>query len=174
MSSTVTASINWEQRAENIKKHVSLLDVMMDAGHLDGKEGDDFQMHCPFHGADKKASAHVYPDEAGGYFHCYTCQRHYDCIAYFAECGNLKVANAFYLIEKKYNVPKLQGFVYEKFAEEEKKVVTIDDEFRIIEQSLVRNKFKYGREKYSKMLFVLDDALKNNKPENMAKLRGKL
>lgn len=165
--------MSFKERADNIKRHVKLIDVMSDAGHVpEGKPSDDFQLSCPFHGTDQKASAHVYPDE---HFHCFTCGRHYDVISYFAEVANTSPANAMFLLEKKYSIPKLKGIVYEKLVEEkETKEFSLSDEFTRIEQMIVRNKLKYGREKFAKMLFVLDDALRNKKPENMAKLREKI
>ena len=159
-------------RAENIKKYVKLLDVMADAGHLPrGEQGGDFQMKCPFHGQDNKPSAHVYTES----FRCFTCHRSYDAIGYLAEVMNLSQRNAMVVLEKKYNVPKLKEEVYDTSEPEEKsKEFSLFDYFVSTEQVIVRNKFKYSRQNYAKMLFVLDDALKNNKMENMLKLREKL
>ena len=69
----------FEMRREAIHRHVSAFDVLRGNG-IDIQQNSDEteeQISCPFHGADKKPSARLYPDENDSVSHvwCFVCQQ---------------------------------------------------------------------------------------------------
>jgi len=68
----------YRQRVEAIHNVVTAYDVLRQNGIDISQAADDRaeQISCPFHGADKKPSARVYPDEGDSKSHvwCYVCQ----------------------------------------------------------------------------------------------------
>lgn len=170
------------KRIANIKKHVSLLRVLKDHNLLPHSEMfvDEFQMSCPFHGKDERPSARIYDE--GKTFHCFGCQRHFDVIDFYAEVSGIdsypfgeKKKNVYRAIEQRYNVPKLAETVRAEieFAKE-KKVASIEDRARIVEKKILEKKKVLGLDKFSKMLFVLDQAVTDARLDLLEKLTEKL
>jgi hypothetical protein len=165
-----------KKRIDNIKSRVKIRSLIQDYGLLPNQYvGDEFQMRCPFHGRDNTPSAHVY---AEGHFHCFACHRHFDVISFFQEKEHIeKLPNALRALEQKYNIPKLEEVeeeVEKIFSDEiEKPKVSIEYEFNRTEKFLIDKKKEIGLEKYSKLLYVLDDAFKNNNFELIDKVKLK-
>jgi len=73
------------QRIENIHDQLNVYDVLRKVGVDLRQSGADEeeQFSCPFHGADNKPSARVYPSEGQNKSHawCYVCQERWDAIS---------------------------------------------------------------------------------------------
>jgi len=73
------------QRIENIHEQITVYDVLRHVGADLRQTGsdDEEQFSCPFHGADRKPSARVYPEEGQSKSHawCYVCQERWDAIS---------------------------------------------------------------------------------------------
>ncbi len=75
--------VEWlQRRVETINQKVSAHDVLRHGGVSLMTEGEE-QFSCPFHGADNKPSARVYPEDARSRSHawCFVCQERWDVIA---------------------------------------------------------------------------------------------
>jgi hypothetical protein len=74
----------FRQRVENIHQHVSAYDILRHGGVELRQVSDDTeeQIKCPFHGADNKPSARVYPQDGKSRSHvwCYVCQERWDAL----------------------------------------------------------------------------------------------
>lgn len=165
-----------KKRIDNIKSRIKIRSLIQDYGLLPNQYvGDEFQMRCPFHGRDETPSAHVYTE---GHFHCFACHRHHDVISFFQEKEHIeKLSNALRALEQKYNIPKIEEIeedAEEIFSDEiEKPKVSVEYEFSRTEKFLIDRKKQIGLEKYSKLLYVLDDAFKNNNFELIEKVKLK-
>lgn len=75
--------VEWlQRRVETINQKVTAHDVLRRGGVVLQSEGEE-QFSCPFHGADNKPSARVYPENARGRSHawCFVCQERWDVIS---------------------------------------------------------------------------------------------
>ena len=168
-------SVDLKDRVDNIKAYVKVLDLIKDYGLMPYESaGIEFQMKCPFHGKDNKPSAHVY--DAGATFKCFTCHRYYDVVRFFMEKEGVDFKNAMYLLEKRYNIPKLQNQDLRvlKDEHEKKQQITAEMLCGAIEKQLLQNKFKYGLEKYAKLFYILDTARKKDDLGLAQKLQEKM
>ena len=166
-----------KKRIENIKSRIKIRDLIQEYGLLPNQYvGDEFQMRCPFHGKDNAPSAHVYSE---GHFHCFACHRHYDVISFFQEKEHIeKLPNALRALEQKYNIPKTEeneeSEKVDIFSDEiEKPKISFETEFKRTEKFLIDKKKEIGLEKYSKLLFVLDEGLKSEKIDLIEKVKIK-
>jgi hypothetical protein len=86
-----TARAQWyKERTAAVKARVSAPEVLRHNGiNLKYGGAREEQISCPFHGADVKPSARVYPGDAQGPSHvwCYTCQKRWDAIGLWKEFG---------------------------------------------------------------------------------------
>lgn len=168
-----------KKRIESIKQRVKIRDLIRDYGLLPNQYcGDEFQMRCPFHGRDNTPSAHVYPD---GHFHCFACHRHLDVIGFVQERESIALFNnVLRHIEQRYNLPKIEideldsSSYLSSEAEDRKPKVTIEYEFNRTEKYIIAHKKALGLDKYAKLLFVLDEALKTERTDLMDKVRSKV
>lgn len=160
------------QRIANIKKHVRLITVIRDYGLVPySNAGEDFQMPCPFH-KDNKPSAHLYE---GDRYHCFSCHKDLDVIGFFAEKEGTNFKNALYLLEVKYNIPRLVEHRNENIKIEEKsKEIPFAERWNFLEKKVIQRKTAYGLDKYSKLLYALDEAARTENVELLSKIESKL
>lgn len=99
----------YKQRVETIHRTVSAYDVLRHIG-VDLKQSADDreeQFSCPFHGADNKPSARVYPDDANSRSHvwCYVCQEpHWDAIGLWKKHNNVSFGAALSGLERTFGI----------------------------------------------------------------------
>lgn len=117
-------ALRWEwyrRRVEEVLQKVSAFDILRRNGIRikQVSETRAEQIHCPFHGADNKPSARVYPDNARRASHiwCYVCQKSWDAIGLHMGFQSLKFSQALSDLERNYGIevpemPKdLEGLV---------------------------------------------------------------
>lgn len=110
------AVLAWvKARVKNIHQKITTYDVLRRGG-VDLKADDrEEQFSCPFHGADRKPSARVFPESARGPSHawCYVCQERWDAITLWRKFQGMgedaKFSQVLASLERAYNieVPKL-------------------------------------------------------------------
>lgn len=168
-----------EKRVKNIKDKVSMIQILKDYGlYPFTYEVENFQMRCPFHGADNKPSSHVYD---GKTWTCFTCHRkNYDVIAFVQEREGLeKFGSVLRHIEHKYNLPKIaydpnDDYDPEESTKESKNEQSIFDLHKMLEKQVIGMKKSMSLERYSKLFFLLDHAEKENKMDVMKKVQDKI
>ena len=168
-----------EKRVKNIKDSVSMIRILKDYGlYPFTYEVEDFQMKCPFHGADNKPSAHIY---SGKTFTCFTCNRkNYDVISFVQEKEGIeKFGSVLRHIEQKYSLERVSYDPSEDYyvAPEEKnsrKEISIFDLHKILEKKVISMKKSLTLERYSKLFFLLDFAERENKMDVMKKVQEKI
>jgi hypothetical protein len=75
--------LEWNrQRVEDIHQRVTAHDILRHGGVSLRGNGEE-QISCPFHGADNRPSARIYPEDARNRSHvwCFVCQERWDAIA---------------------------------------------------------------------------------------------
>jgi|SRR5688572_7968383 hypothetical protein len=99
----------FRQRIAAIHERVSAYDVLRANGVELQSSGEDReeQFSCPFHGADNKPSARVYPGREGNPSHawCFVCQESgWDAIGLWRKFNNLTFGQALYRIEREFDL----------------------------------------------------------------------
>lgn len=67
---------------EHIQSQVSLKEILVNEGIISGLDSEE-QIHCPFHGADRKKSARYY--EKSDSFYCWVCKKTWDIFSYLSD-----------------------------------------------------------------------------------------
>lgn len=99
----------YRQRVEAINARVSAFDVLRANGVSLTQASDDAeeQFSCPFHGADAKPSARIYPaGDRSSHVWCFVCQeKNWDAIGLWRKFNNLKTfGQALSSIERAYGL----------------------------------------------------------------------
>jgi hypothetical protein len=110
------ARLEWySQRAQQILRMVSAYDVLRANGvELSGSDAKEEQFKCPFHGADNKPSARIYPESATGPSHawCFVCQeKRWDAIGLWRKFNGgeeTPFGRVLAQMEKAYNLPAIE------------------------------------------------------------------
>lgn len=108
----------YRARAENIKKQVTVYDILNYYNVRIRTENAEVQFPCPLHGDGKDAgySARAYPPEDGedyGGTYCWGCHKARDVIEWVKDKESLSFVQAMKLIEEKFsvdNVPNIYKF----------------------------------------------------------------
>jgi len=86
---------------EEIKKHVSLKDILIESGKINGILPEE-QFSCTFHGADFKKSARYY--EESDTCHCFTCHKSWDLYSYLQQRDTLTFKQTLNYLLKTYRI----------------------------------------------------------------------
>lgn len=95
----------FRQRIAAIHERITAYDVLRRHGVELSQSGDDReeQFSCPFHGADNKPSARVYPsrDDSPSHAWCFVCQEpRWDAIGLWRKFNNVSLGQALYRLER--------------------------------------------------------------------------
>lgn len=103
--------LRWEwyrQRVDQVHQRVSAFDLLRRNGVTIRQSSDTRaeQIHCPFHGQDKKPSARVYPDSARGPsgVWCWVCRRPWDVIGLQMQFSGCNFSQALTELERGYGL----------------------------------------------------------------------
>lgn len=109
------ARFEWMQkRIEQVRRNVSAYDVLRRHGVDIKSDVQEEQFSCPFHGADNRPSARIYPDNATSPSHvwCYVCQeKRWDAIGLWRKFNGgeeVSFGRALSEIERAYNLPSIE------------------------------------------------------------------
>ena len=169
-----------EKRVKNIKDNVSMIRILKDYGlYPFTYEVEDFQLRCPFHGADNKPSAHIYN---GKTFTCFTCERkNYDVINFVQEREGIeKFGSVLRHIELKYNLEKIAYDPSEDFykaptdTKSSRKEMSISDLHKLLEKQVIAMKKTLTVDRYSKLFYLMDIAAREDKMDLMKKVQEKV
>lgn len=99
----------YRQRVAAIHARVTAYDVLRRNGVELQQAGDDReeQFSCPFHGADKKPSARVYPEAEGSPSHawCFVCQESgWDAIGLWKKFNGISFGQALHRLEREFDL----------------------------------------------------------------------
>ena len=94
----------WKQRIENIQEQVTMREVVDYFGVPCASEGLETQIHCPFHGVDKHASAKIY--ETNTMF-CWVCDSFWNVITFVRDIKGITFQEACNFVETTFNVSKI-------------------------------------------------------------------
>lgn len=86
---------------EEIKKHVTLKDLLIESGKIRGILPEE-QFSCTFHGADLQKSARYY--EETDTCHCFTCHKSWDIYSYLQQRDNLNFKQTLTYLLKTYRI----------------------------------------------------------------------
>lgn len=129
------------------------------------------QLNCPFHGADVKKSARVYPDT--NTIFCWTCDKAWDVIEFVKEMEDLPFGSACNLLIKRFSVDIQMEDYEEKFYKAKKVTreignysVMVERLFREYLHALTNDQF-YGNINYVNKCWAVKDMLDggNTSPE---------
>jgi len=113
----------YEARKRQILTAVSAYDILRHNGiDIPGTDDREAQFPCPFHGADNKPSARIFPEDGDKPSHvwCFVCQvPHWDAIGLWRMFNggyeNCKYSEALFGIEKRFSLERIDpGFHIEK------------------------------------------------------------
>lgn len=95
-----------KQQAEQIKRHVNIVDVVRaDLGGAIKAKGHEYHACCPFH-EEKTPSFTVVP--AKGYFHCFGCGAHGDAIEYYMRRMGVAFSEAVKALSNHYGLEQIK------------------------------------------------------------------
>ena len=155
----------WKARGDNIKKHVTMRQLI-DYFKIPSQSSDLItQVHCPFHGNDQHASARIY---ATNTMYCFFCSKSWDVISFIKDHKKLDFPKACQFLEDAFGVPKLDiSVAYERksfediFKEDEVREKKFDKELDKISSYLIRNKQYYSLDTYIKFFSFYDSLFAN-------------
>jgi len=149
-----------KEKVNNIKKHVTIIQVLDHFGVERMSKAVISQVRCPFHGNDKHASARIYETDS---MHCWVCDKAWDVISFVQDKLSLDFSGALKYLEDTFKIPRLdleelvskshnQTFV--KYEKEKPK--DLKDEFEKLSDYLIKNKEHYDFEQYVKYFCYFD------------------
>jgi hypothetical protein len=102
---TKTAYQDWvRRRVEAVQKVYTAYDALTEHGVELPNRHADFQISCPFHGADSRPSGRYYGANANPHFHCYTCKTHEYGVGLYAKYKSLKFMQALADLEHRFGI----------------------------------------------------------------------
>lgn len=142
---------------KNIRKQVSVFDVMRRLGHWVGPDSTK-QVRCIFHGEDRTPSARVYKDS--GLMHCFVCARpQYDAIRYLQCSEQISFTEAVWRIKDWFGIePDTMVEILDKMGEflGQSKPSGVLDKIKSTEDELIRCRSKIQAKVYLGLSNYLD------------------
>lgn len=167
MSGVDEARNEWfRQRVEQVHTKVTVYDVLGRNGVGISQLTDDQeeQISCPFHGADEKPSARVYPADARSHSHiwCFVCRERWDAIELWKKFNGgeeKKFGRVIAEIEQAFglevpDVPK--GRAVRKATQEEQDLAEFDTLYVVCERRLKEARRAFDMTGYFKLGSALD------------------
>jgi len=167
MSGVDEARNEWfHQRVEQVHSKVSVFDVLRvnGAGLSQLSDDQEEQISCPFHGADNKPSARVYPSDARSHSHvwCFVCRERWDAIELWKKFNGgeeKKFGRVIAEIEKAFglevpDVPK--GQAIKKATQEEQDLAEFDTLYVVCERRLKEARKAFDMTGFYKLGSALD------------------
>jgi len=154
-------STYWETRIQNIHDGVSLRDLIDYFNVPCQSTGEITQLHCPFHGNDRHASARIYETNT---MYCWVCSKSWDVIGFVKDFKHIEFAAACTFLEELYNIEKTDksiAYHEESFKDylkshEVVKEKNFDGDFSKISKILIKNRSSYTMDEYVKYFYFLD------------------
>lgn len=154
----------WEQRTGKIKEEASLRRLLDHYNIKCLSQGAVTQIHCPFHGADRHASARLYESNE---MYCWVCSKKWDVISFTKDINNFdSYAKACAFLEDMFSIerPDAASFYkepdfndYLKEKEKEEIDVDFDHEFSRLSSLILRNRDVLEYDDYVKYYYYLDN-----------------
>jgi len=98
----------FKARVANIHSHISAADVLSRNGvSLRKSGGQEEQISCPFHGADKRPSARYFPEHGDSLSHvwCFVCHKRWDAVGLWKQFTNeTKFSTLLFTLEKAFGI----------------------------------------------------------------------
>ena len=151
-----------DARADVIRRGISVYDVLNRHGDPVREGGREVQISCPFHGADAKPSARVYPDTVRGSSHvwCFVCQERWDAIGLWRKYSgaDLKFTRILMEMVKAFGIIPPEAPPDPKFdePEDDPELIEVDLLFGVCESRLKGARASFTMKGYLTIGSVLD------------------
>jgi hypothetical protein len=153
----------YRKRVEGVHARVTAFDVLQRNGVSFKQAGSDRaeQFSCPFHGADAKPSARVFPADANSHSHawCYVCQERWDAISLWQKyTGTTKFSQALSEIERTFGLqtPEMPQGISEESPQQSKHQDEFDAMYAICERRLKEAKYAFEMKPFLILATALD------------------
>jgi len=151
----------WETRVQNIKTSVSMRHLVDYFNVPCQSVGDITQVHCPFHGNDKHASARIYETNT---MYCWVCSQMWDVISFIKDYKGIDFSASCSVLEEMYGISKpdkAMAYQEETFNDflrqlEPVKEKDFDRDFDKVSNYLVRNRDSFSLAEYVKYFYFFD------------------
>lgn len=167
----------WKKRIDNVKKSVSMrqiIDFFRVACH---STSATTQVHCPFHSKDNHASARIYDTDT---MYCWVCAKSWDVVSFVSDFKNFDFKKSLSFLEDAFNIVKLdvatayENESFEDYLESSKNLKDYSENFSKIQNKLIQKREYCSFEQYSKLFKFYDNlyskySLKNFK--NVAEIQ---
>jgi len=150
------------ERLENIKKNISMRQLI-DYFQIQASSGDIItQIKCPFHGSDIHASARIYETNS---MYCFTCSKSWDVISFIQDYKKVNFGEACVFLESTFNVTRTNFDSYKietfSFLEPQKKEIDFEKDLEKIQLLLINNMDYFELDKYIKCFYFFDSLYYN-------------
>lgn len=152
-------------RTDNIKKNLTMRQIIDHFSISCQTDGAVTQIHCPFHANDAHASARIYDT---GTMYCFFCSKVWDVISFVKDHKSLEFNKACLYLEEVFGIKRpdveevykeqetLTQFL-DKAKSEKTKVLDFDTSFSKISDRLVHNRNVFSLNEYSRYFNFLDN-----------------
>lgn len=150
------------KRVEKVNSEADLYSILTEFGFEIPERGGDYQIQCPFHGADNRPSARYYckKGKKAAHFRCFKCKITLEVVGFTAKTSNISFMEALSRLERKYGiiVSKALSFSLPEELNEKtsSKWYEVPSLLEALESKLSRLRYKASMNDYVSFCHALD------------------